>query len=175
MFGGLFTWNDIGHLADVLGIVSAVPFLGTAVYLLSRARRLRRRLRQLEGITSARPAALVVALAGTRIRPAVEAFCASLGQEVKVYEVERPHGVTQAEVPRLLLELQALKNRMQDAGVSEVHLFLACPLAMACAIGAIFDNWVPVKVYQFMQGRYEFWTTLHGGYVAGMAMREEEA
>jgi hypothetical protein len=28
------------------------------------------------------------------------------------------------------------------------------------------DSWVPVKVYQFNQGQYEFWTTLHGGYVA---------
>jgi hypothetical protein len=40
------------------------------------------------------------------------------------------------------------------------------PLAVACAIGALFDNWVPVKVYQFNQGQYKFWTTLHGSYVA---------
>ncbi|GIX48035.1 MAG: hypothetical protein KatS3mg131_2246 [Candidatus Tectimicrobiota bacterium] len=169
------SWDHIGHLADLLGIVSAVPFLGTAAYFLSRARRLRRHLRQLEGITSARPAALAVSLAGTRIRPAVEDFCAGLGPGMRIYEVQRARGLTPAEVPRLLLELQGLKNRLQDEGVSEVHLFLSCPLAVACAIGALFDNWVPVKVYQFNQGRYEFWTTLHGGYVAGLARQEEEA
>ena len=69
-------------------------------------------------------------------------------------------------MPGVLLELQSLKNRLLDEGASEVHLFLSCPLAVACAIGALFDNWVPVKVYQFNQGQYEFWTTLHGGYVA---------
>ena len=53
-----------------------------------------------------------------------------------------------------------------DEGVSEVHLFLSCPLAVASAIEALLDNWVPATVYHFNQGLYEFWTTLHGGYVA---------
>jgi hypothetical protein len=164
--GETFSWDELSHLADALGVVTALPFLVTSVYFVSRARRFRRRLRQLEGVTSGRPIALAVSLAGTRIRSAVEAFCAGLGQSVKLVEVHRPGGLTQAELSRVLLELQALKNRLMDDGVSEVHLFLSCPLAVACAIGALFDNWVPVKVYQFNQGQYEFWTTLHGGYVA---------
>ena len=166
MWDELVAWESLSHVADMPGIVTALPFLATAAYFLSRARRYRRRLRQIAGVTSARPVALVVALAGTRIRPAVESFCAGLGQPITLYEVQRPGGVTQADFPKILLELQVLKNRLLDDGVSEVHLFLSCPLTVACAIGALFDNWVPVKVYQFNHGQYEFWTTLHGGYVA---------
>jgi hypothetical protein len=115
--------------------------------------------------------ALVVSLAGTRIRPAVESFCAGLAQPIPLYDVQRQEHLTQAELPKVLLELHRLKNRLMDDGVSEVHLFLSCPLAVACAIGALFDNWVPVKVYQFNQGHYEFWTTLHGGYVLDLRNR----
>jgi SMODS-associated and fused to various effectors sensor domain len=166
MWGEALSWEGLSHVADALGIVTALLFLVTSAYFVSRARRYRRRLRQLEGVTSGRPVALAVSLSGTRIRPAVEAFCGSFGQPVKLVELYRPGGLSQAELAGVLLELQSLKNRLLDDGASEVHLFLSCPLAVACTIGALFDNWVPVKVYQFNQGRYEFWTTQHGGYVA---------
>jgi SMODS-associated and fused to various effectors sensor domain len=166
MWSEVLFWEGLSHLADALGIVTAVPFLVASAYFVSRARRYRRRLRQLEGVTSDHPVAVAVSLAGTHIRPAVEAFCADFGQPVKLVELHRPGGLTQTEMPEVLLELQSLKNRLLDEGASEVHLFLSCPLAVACAVGAVFDNWVPVKVYQFNQGQYEFWTTLHGGYVA---------
>ena len=175
MWGTFFTWDNLGHVADMLGVITALPLLATSAYLLSRAQRYRRRLRQLAGVTSTRPAALVVTLAGTRIRAAVESFCADFAQPVPLYEVQRQEHLTQAELPKVLLELHRLKNRLTDDGVSEVHLFLSCPLAVACAIGALFDNWVPVKVYQFNQGHYEFWTTLHGGYVVDLRNRGDES
>lgn len=170
----MFTWDSLARLADVLGVITALPLLATSAYLLVRAQRYRRRLRQLAGVTSARPAALVVSLAGTRIRPAVEEFCAGWPRPIALYEVQRPGSLTQAEFPKVLFDLQALKNRLIDDGVSEVHLFLSCPLAVACAIGALLDNWVPVKVYQFNHGQYEFWTTLHGGQVADLGNGDHE-
>ena len=166
MWSEVLFWEGLSHLADALGIATTVPFLVASAYFVSRARRYRRRLRQLEGVTSDRPVAVAVSLAGTHIRLAAEAFCAGFGQPVKLVELHRPGGLTQTEMPGVLLELQSLQNRLLDEGASEVHLFLSCPLAVACAVGAVFDNWVPVKVYQFNQGQYEFWATLHGGYVA---------
>ncbi|MBI3326916.1 MAG: SAVED domain-containing protein [Nitrospinae bacterium] len=166
MWSEAFTWEGLSHVADALGVVTAVPFLVTSAYFVSRARRYRRRLRQLEGVTSGHPVALAVSLAGTRIRPAVETFCARFERPVRLVEIHRPGELSQSELPKVLLELQSLKNQLLDEGASEVHLFLSCPLAVACAVGALFDNWVPVKVYQFNQGQYEFWTTLHGGYLA---------
>lgn len=140
MGSAFFTWDNLSRVADMLGVITALPLLATSAYLLSRAQRYRRRLRQLAGITSARPVALVVTLAGTHIRPAVESFCASFAQPIKLYEVQRQERLTQAEFPKVLFELQRLKNRLMDDGVSEMHLFLSCPLAVACAIGALFDN-----------------------------------
>ena len=59
---------------------------------------------------------------------------------------------------------------MTEEGVTEVHLFLACPLVFAVAVGAILDNWVPVKVYHLNRetGRYEFWTPLYKGFIPGL-------
>src|SRR5262245_14684366 len=106
------SWDSLGHLADALGVVTTVPFLVTVALCVSRARRYRRRLRQLEGVTSGHPVALAVSLAGTRIRPAVGAFCAGFERPVKVVELHRPGGLGQAEFPKVLLELQSLKNRL---------------------------------------------------------------
>jgi hypothetical protein len=124
MWSEVLFWEGLSHLADALGIVTAVPFLVASAYFVSRARRYRRRLRQLEGVTSDHPVAVAVSLAGTRIRPAVEAFCASSRQPVKLVELHRPRGLSQTQLPAVLLELQYLKNQLLDEGASEVHLFL---------------------------------------------------
>jgi hypothetical protein len=110
------SWEGLGHVADALGVVTAVPFLVTSAYFVSRARRYQRRLRQLEGVTSGHPVALAVSFAGTRIRPAVEAFCAGFGQPVKLVELYRPGGLAQTDMPGVLGELQSLKNRLLDEG-----------------------------------------------------------
>src|SRR5262245_63532476 len=98
MWSTFFTWDNLSHVADLLGVITALPLLATSAYLLSRAQRYRRRLRQLAGVTSARPVALVVTLAGTRIRTAVESFCAGFGRPIKLYEVVRQEYVNQAAV-----------------------------------------------------------------------------
>ena len=100
-----------------------------------------RRLRHLAGITSKRPVALVVSLAGTRIRPAVEAFCTGFAQPMPLYDVQRSGDLTQAEFPRVLFELQTLKNRLIDEGASEVHLFLSCSMAVACVCSSCKRTW----------------------------------
>jgi hypothetical protein len=104
------SWEGLSHLADALGVLTAVPFLVTSAYFASRARRYRRRLRQLEGVTSGHPVALAVSLSGTRIQPAVEAFCAGFGQPVKLVELSRSGGLTQTELPGVLLELQSFSS-----------------------------------------------------------------
>jgi hypothetical protein len=46
MWGTFFTWDNLSHVADMLGVMTALPLLATSAYLLSRAQRYRRRLRQ---------------------------------------------------------------------------------------------------------------------------------
>jgi hypothetical protein len=59
---------------------------------------------------------------------------------------------------------------MTEEGVTEVRLFLACPLVVAAEVGAILSDWVPVKVYHLNReaGTYEFWTSLHKGFIPGL-------
>jgi hypothetical protein len=35
------------------------------------------------------------------------------------------------------------------------------PVSLAVGIGAVFDNWVPVKVYQYVNGTYKLDLVLH--------------
>ena len=70
----------------------------------------------------------------------------------------------------MLRDVLKIKSEMTADGVTEVHLFLSCPLVFATAVGAIFDNWVPVKVYHLNRdsGTYEFWTPLYKGFIPGL-------
>jgi hypothetical protein len=45
---------------------------------------------------------------------------------------------------------------------SEVHLFIQGPVQAATIIGAMFDNWKPIKLYHYNSslGSYEYWTYL---------------
>ena len=36
-----FTWDNLSHMADMLGVITALPLLATSAYLLSRAQRYR--------------------------------------------------------------------------------------------------------------------------------------
>jgi hypothetical protein len=38
--------------------------------------------------------------------------------------------------------------------VTEVNIYYQGPVTFAMALGAMFDNWVPVKIYAFRDGRY---------------------
>ncbi len=54
----------------------------------------------------------------------------------------------------VLSDLLKIKNRLTQAGVTEVLVFYRGPVSLAMGIGSIFDNWVPVKVYEFKEGTY---------------------
>ena len=51
----------------------------------------------------------------------------------------------------MLVEPQT-KNRLIDEGVSGIPVPVLPPGRGPCAVGALLDNWVPVKVYQFNPG-----------------------
>ena len=63
-----------------------------------------------------------------------------------------------------------IRELMVIGGVTEVHLFYGGPLAVAAALGAIVDNWVPVKWYAHNKstGKYEYFFTLDVETVKGI-------
>ena len=163
-------WQVIGNAASVIQILSAIPFLFGAWGFLVRARRYRRRVEEIEKRITERPLALAIGLAGTDISGQVKSFLDSNGMKMDVRSYTRSGGVTRANIHGMLADILKIKSQMTEAAVTEVHLFLACPLVFAVALGAILDNWVPVKVYHLNRdaGRYEFWTPLYKGFIPGL-------
>jgi len=92
------------------------------------------------------------------------------------YSYYKKDGVTKENIGKLLNDILEVKRKMTEDQVTEVHLFLACPVAFSAAVGAILDNWVPVKVYTLDRntGTYEFWTVLHKGFIPGLRYKEVE-
>lgn len=167
-------WETLGKLADVLQIFSVAPLLFTAWLFLVRSRRYRRRVEEMEKTVTERPMALAIGLAGTDISGQVTQFLNSRAMKTKtpieVRSYTKSGGVTRENIHGMLRDILNIKSEMTAAGVTEVHLFLACPLVFATAVGAILDNWVPVKVYHLNRdtGEYEFWTPLYKGFIPGL-------
>jgi hypothetical protein len=152
-------WALISSVADVLGILSAVPMLAAAVLFVHRARRYRQRLREMEGQTTSHPVALAVSLTGLDISEQVRAFLARQGRHWPVRGYRRAEAVDPAALPEVLQQLLRLKHELSLEGVTEVHLFYAGPVALGIMLGGALHNWVPVKVYHLnsLTGQYEFW------------------
>lgn len=167
-------WDKVGNVANVIQILSAIPLIFTAWLFLVRARRYRQRVEEMENIVTERPMALAISLAGTDIAGQVQQFLATSGMNITVRSLTKSSGVTKDNIHRLLRELLSMKSQMTADGVTEVHLFLACPLVFATGVGAILDNWVPVKVYHLNRdtGSYEFWTPLYKGFIPGLEKSE---
>lgn len=165
-------WEHIGKIANIIQILSVFPFLLTAYLFWSRAKKYKKLLMQQKGTTSEKPVALAIGLVGTGdISGQVSQFLTdnNLKMGIESYFINVGKGVTKDNIQKILRDLLKIKAKLTTQGVTEVHLFLATPVAISAAIGAIFDNWVPVKVYQAIKtGGYEFWTILHKGYIPGI-------
>jgi len=163
-------WDGIERAANIIQIISFIPFLIAAWLLFTRANRYKRKIKEQEEVKSEKPMALAISLAGIDIKPQVEGFLKSKGLSMPVESYYKKDGVTKENIGKLLNDILEVKRKMTEDQVTEVHLFLACPVAFSAAVGAILDNWVPVKVYTLDRntGTYEFWTVLHKGFIPGL-------
>lgn len=156
---GFWLWVD---RFSILLSYAVVATIAVALYQFWHVRRQRRRIAALAGRTD-RPRALAVSFGGANIAEPVRAFLAGAfpNREIPVTECHVPGEVTPNNVHRHLELLRQLKAEMQGEGVTELHLFVFGPVALAVALGAVFDNWVGVKVYQHSRdGAYVPWFTL---------------
>jgi hypothetical protein len=163
-------WEPIGNIANIIQIVSAIPFIWGAWLFFSRARRYKRKTEEVGKTLSAKPMALVLALSGVDVTRQVQDWLVKNIGAMDVHSYFRPEGVTQENIAHHLSEVLKLKSTMTSEGVTEVHLFLMTPVAFAVAVGAILDNWVQVKVYHLNRekNQYEYWTYLHKGFIPGL-------
>lgn len=153
----------LGVIADLIGI-SVFLF---ALWVVWRAHRRWRRLPAAgEG---AKPVALAIGINGS-IEGAVERYWAGQQQPIPVRACNRQQFIHGRQYYEVLRELHEQKLKMTEEGVTELHLFYKGPIALAVGIGSIFDNWVPVHVYQLDQqtGQYQRQMVLGKGAVVGL-------
>jgi len=73
----------------------------------------------------------------------------------------------------VMVKINELKDLAMKGGATEVLLFYAGPIDLAIFIGTRFQNWVPVKVFNFEKGTYRHNLTLEKG-SAGMGALTEQ-
>ncbi len=165
-------WEFIGKVSNIVQLISVFPWLFTAYFFWRRAKRYKTLLQQEEQNVSNMPCAIAIGLVGTgNITGQVAQFLKNknLKMEIESLYLGSGQGITKDNIQDLLHKLLKIKTELTDKGVTEIHLFIASPVAFGVAVGAILDNWVPVKVYHKSHtGDYEIWTKLHKGYIPGL-------
>ena len=154
-------WLWLDRVSIVLSYAVVLSILAF-VFNVFRYRRKRKELIEIEGKT-ALPKALCLSFGGGSIKLAVSDYLKETYPDRKIAVSEyKGDEVTPQNVHKHEEEIRKLKERYQSKGVTELHLFMKGPLGLALAVGAIFDNWVAVKIYQNnREGSYEPWTALH--------------
>lgn len=146
-------WEILEKVANVLQVLAFIFPLATGAYFLLRSRELDRRLQALATTLSKRPAALAVGLGGS-IEGSVRQYLRDNSLEMEVMTCTRDGMVQPRDFPEILREIQDLRARLDEIGVTEVHVFYKGPVTFATALGAMFRNWVPAKIYAFEGGTY---------------------
>ncbi len=174
-------WEWIGRFDNFLGILTAF-FSGYAAYRLWQQNRkyyrqarvarksinLQQYISDGEGVRTEKPVAFALALTHNNpsIKPQVEQFLKIKQWNMPIKELTM-EGIENAnDLQQLVDALQEKKRLFQVEGYTEIHLFLNGPVAAGVIIGALFDNWIPVKIYQKprvdVPQIYEYWMPLIG-------------
>lgn len=173
------SWNWLGRSSDILQLL-AVVFSGYAAMRLYRQnKRLKEVARALprvenfkelvkahEGVKSSNPVAFAISLVrtGVTIRKSVETFLKYQGWKMPIVELNMDGINNVDDMERLVSELVVKKREFEALGHTEIHLFIAGPMPACVQVGAVFDNWLPVKLYHKPQNPppqvYEYWMPL---------------
>jgi hypothetical protein len=167
-----------GSLDWLLNLVGIGAYLGSLALLLRewlRYRRLRR-LKELQPSEGAIALAVGIGISVTEDARHYleESFGRNPDNTPKVpllLTYDRLGFFSREELIDIMREIRnKIRELMTIGGVREVHLFYGGPIAVAAALGAIVDNWVPVKWYAHNKstGEYEYLFTLDVETVKGL-------
>lgn len=118
-------------------------------------------MRAIDG-SSKNPKALAVCFGGSIKKPVEDYLKGKYKHPIPVVEYSTADEVTVHNIHKHMECLSKIKYDFQTEGVMELHLFIRGPVMMGTLIGAIFDNWVIVKLYHNNRsGEYEEWAVLH--------------
>ncbi len=117
-------------------------------------------------ITTTSPYAFAVCLLTTSdsIKGDVERFLKSKGHEWEKMPIEElnMNGLNVGNLEDFINTLRIKRRQFEAQNATEIHLFIAGPIQAGTLIGAMFDNWRPVKLYHKDRGtgNYECWCHL---------------
>jgi hypothetical protein len=136
----------LGTVANLLDTFAFVAWMVAGYELWMRKREYQRRLGFVRAQQGGRPVAMAVGIGGS-IRGQVEAYLRDVGKPMELVEIAREGTLQPSGYPEVLQEIMDRKAELTSAGVTELHFFYKGPVTLAAAAGAIFNNWVPVTVY----------------------------
>lgn len=143
----------ISWLANLIQITT---FLFTLFVLWRTRRRLKRIIaHQKFGGVRKKPLALAVGINGS-IEGLVRAYLQNEHINMEVVAIWRDGFIPHHKYYEVLNELGKIKQEFTNRGVTEVHLFYKGPVTLAMGIGAMFDNWVPVRTYELDKASGEY-------------------
>ncbi len=162
----------LGIVADIIGIITFVA----ALWLIYKTRQeYRRRLRELNEGQREGGWILSVGIGGD-ISGSVKHYLESANLSRYPLKNLSHDGVLDSDnYDDMLRQLLRVKDDITQSGATEVHLFYKGPVTLALAIGAIFDNWLPIKVYGFVDGQYRLDMVLNKGTVLGLKNTDIES
>jgi hypothetical protein len=149
---GLGLWNFIGALALFYVIIMTWK----------EKRDLRKRLLSLDKCESLskRPIAIVIGI-GKDPTESVKSFLAdNKWADVPIISWVSEGFLKAEEYQTAMAQINSLRKQALKLGVSEVLLFYAGPVDLSFFVGASYDNWVPVQVFTFVGGSYDYRFTL---------------
>lgn len=158
-------WEVVGALANLIEVFT---FILVVILFLQARHALRRYLKARAEQVSEHPWALAIGIGGD-ISGEVKVFLA--GQNLADMPLEnyvQPGYLSPDHFYQVLRDMLLIKNRLSQAGATEVNLFYRGPVTLAMGIGSVFDNWVPIKVYEHSQGTYRLDFVLEKGSVLGL-------
>jgi hypothetical protein len=117
-------------------------------------------------VNSLNPIALAVSLIPTvsSIKNDVEIFLKFQHWKMKIEELTMDGINNKNDLMDYCNNLRRMKRVLSAKGVTELHLFIQGPVMAGVIAGAIFDNWVPIKLYHKPTPShpqiYEYWMPL---------------
>src|SRR3990172_2116603 len=104
-----------------------------------------------KGIQTGNPRAFVLSLLpdshSQSISVTVNSFLKAQKLEMKIEELNMNGIQTEEDIEKLINGLREKRRIFEAQNVTELHLFIAGPVTAGVIIGALYDNWITIKLY----------------------------
>jgi hypothetical protein len=157
-------WLYLDRISVLLSYIVVFSIVSGVVYVikfLRRYRKIRAQMKKVDG-TTLKPMAVAISFGGSIKKPVEDFLDRAYIQKIPVMDYSTDKEVSRQNIHDHIRKLIELKHNLQAEGVTELHLFIKGPVMVGALAGAMFDNWVNVKLYHNnRKGEYEEWSMLH--------------